>query len=111
MIEWFTTLCAEFEGAAHYISNVVVEVDGDEATSQCYVQAWHWLHSTAEAGPNRNADFVTIGTFLDKLRRTENGWRIAERRRRNIGTSAIGLGPTPPALEGLGGSPDVGVRD
>jgi hypothetical protein len=109
LIDWFTAVCSEFDGTAHYLSNVVVEVTGDTATARSYVQGWHWLKSTGKAGPDRNADFVTIGMYLDELRSTEQGWRISARRRRNVGTSAVGLGATPSVLAGLGGPPDAGL--
>ena len=58
----------------HLIGNVLVSVDGDEATSTCYLHAQHVLLGT-EGGDL----FVFAGRYLDRLTRTPDGWRIAER--------------------------------
>lgn len=83
-----------FEGTAHMISNVRVELDGDSARSTCYVHGWHWLKS--EAGdPERGADFLFTGVYVDDLRREGAGWRIVRRRFRRLGPSALTVGAIP----------------
>jgi hypothetical protein len=58
----------------HLIGNVMVSVDGDQASSTCYLHAQHVL-----PGTTGGEQFIFAGRYLDKLVRTEDGWRIAER--------------------------------
>ena len=58
----------------HRMSNFVVEVDGATATAVSYVHAV----LVFETGPNDWSD--AIGHYEDKLVRTPEGWRIAERK-------------------------------
>lgn len=104
LTNWFKAICADWEGSAHFITNVDIEVNGTTARSRCYFQAWHWFKSDEDRPSDRDVDLVTLGVYLDELRLTEVGWRIASRRRRNIGSSAIGMGKLPDAFQGLGGS-------
>ena len=59
----------------HIISNHQVTINGNTATSNCYLHAQHTLLGT-EGGDN----YVLAGRYLDKLIRTDSGWRIAERK-------------------------------
>jgi hypothetical protein len=59
-----------FDATQHLLGNFVVEVDGDTATANCYLQAQHVV----------DGDVFTIGgTYRDRLTRTLAGWRIAHR--------------------------------
>jgi hypothetical protein len=83
-----------FEATAHMISNVRIEIDGDSARSTAYVSGWHWLKG--EAGdPERGADFLFTGVYVDDLRVEAAGWRIVRRRFRRLGPSALTLGAIP----------------
>jgi hypothetical protein len=75
------------EGHAHVLSNVHIELAGDRARARSYVTAWHWLAANAGAGSERPADYVSVGMYLDELRREAEGWRVADRR---FDTSAPG---------------------
>jgi hypothetical protein len=66
----------------HLIGNAMVSVEGDEATSSCYLHAQHVLPGT-EGGEQ----FVFAGRYLDRLVRTPDGWRIAERTLQAMWTS------------------------
>jgi hypothetical protein len=59
----------------HLISNHQIRVDGDTATSRCYLQAQH-VREAADGGRN----FIIAGRYEDNLRRTPEGWRIEYRR-------------------------------
>lgn len=59
----------------HLIGNVFPTVDGDAATSECYLQAQH-----VQAGTPGGDTFIVAGRYSDELVRTEGGWRIARRR-------------------------------
>ena len=58
----------------HIVSNHQVSIDGDIATSRCYLHAQHTLNGT-EGGDN----YVMAGRYIDKLVRVDSAWRIAER--------------------------------
>jgi ketosteroid isomerase-like protein len=62
------------DGSQHIVSNFAVDVRGDEASFSCYLQAQH-IKNDAEGGPL----FTLAGRYDDVLRRTEDGWKIAER--------------------------------
>jgi uncharacterized protein (TIGR02246 family) len=61
-------------GAAyHVISSPAVVLDGDEATSEVM---WTVLQRDAEGKPK----LTSTGRHVDRLRRVDGAWRIAERR-------------------------------
>jgi 3-phenylpropionate/cinnamic acid dioxygenase small subunit len=83
-----------FEATAHMITNIRVSLDGDTATSTCYVTGWHWVKG-GDMSPERGADFLFTATYVDELRREDEGWRISRRRVRRLGPSALTLGDLP----------------
>lgn len=103
LTNWFEKVCADWEGSAHFVTNIDIDLEGTTARSRCYFQAWHWFRTDESRPADRDVDLVTVGVYLDELRLTDAGWRIASRRRRNIGSSAIGMGKLPGAFQGLGG--------
>lgn len=58
----------------HIVSNHQVSIDGDTATSRCYLHAQHTRNGT-EGGEN----YVMAGRYIDKLVRVDSQWRITER--------------------------------
>ena len=93
------------KGCSHNISNVIIEVTGDEARATSKVMAWHWFHREVgdEYAPS---DLLAVGGYQDWLRRTSEGWRIYQRRGVNFGTG-IGVGNVPlemrPIFDGMRG--------
>lgn len=64
----------------HLVGNVVVDVDGDQATSRAYV---HDLHlSKTQPG----SIFHTLGDYHDRWERQSGEWRLVERMKHNRGT-------------------------
>jgi len=63
--------------AAHHISNVVVEVDGDRAMAQSYYFAHHRRAAARGAGEE---DAFFEGRYLDLLERRDGVWKIIHRR-------------------------------
>ena len=58
----------DYTGTQHLIGTQLVEVDGDDAHMESYVNAWH-----------KNPDltvFSFLGTYISKIRRTPEGWKI-----------------------------------
>lgn len=58
--------------ARHWNWNPLIEVDGDEATMKCYLNAY-------AAGQGDSATLRVTGLYEDRLRRTPGGWRFASR--------------------------------
>ena len=58
----------------HAITNLILEIDGDEARSQCYFHAP--MGREADGG---QYIITNAGRYLDVLARTADGWRIVER--------------------------------
>lgn len=63
------------EASQHIISNPVIELDGDRATSACYLHAQHYLPDQRTGGNTLEIG----GTYRDRLVRTPDGWRIEHR--------------------------------
>lgn len=76
----------------HRLSNFVIDVDGDRATSRTYVDA-------LVTGPRGYGVVHSFGWYDDDWRRTADGWRIACRRTVLHGVRLPGLlRAVPPAL-------------
>ncbi len=65
-----------FERTMHFIGNVLVEPDGDEARCESYVVAYHHL-GVSRTKPKR--DFVAGLRYVDDFERRDGEWRIASR--------------------------------
>lgn len=64
----------KLDSSQHMVANHQVTVDGDRATSRCYLHAQH-VRKGATDGPN----YIVAGRYEDQLVRTAEGWRIAQR--------------------------------
>jgi 3-phenylpropionate/cinnamic acid dioxygenase small subunit len=62
------------DASQHMVNTHQVAVDGDNATSRCYVHAQH-VRRAAPGGAN----YIVAGVYDDRLVRTADGWRIAHR--------------------------------
>lgn len=62
------------DASQHLLGNIVVDIDGDDATCICYFQAQH-----VRAGTPGGDTYFIAGSYADRLVRTSQGWRIAER--------------------------------
>jgi 3-phenylpropionate/cinnamic acid dioxygenase small subunit len=71
-VEHCATGLARMKSTQHYVTNVVVAVDGDDATSASYVLAQHVRLD--------DVMFTLGGTYHDTLVRAGDGWRVADRR-------------------------------
>lgn len=62
-----------FAATHHQISNIEISSDGpDRAVGVTYVTAWHRFD-------DGRPDAVLMGQYHDRFRKTDAGWRIAER--------------------------------
>lgn len=93
------------KGCSHNISNVIIEIAGDDARATSKVLAWHWFHRE-DGNEYASTDLLAVGGYQDRLRRTPKGWRIYQRRGMNFGTG-IGVGDVPdemkPIFDGMRG--------
>lgn len=59
----------------HALTNFQVRVDGDTATHNCHMVAFHYRE-----GADGGETFTIRGMYRDRLVRTDDGWRIEYRR-------------------------------
>ena len=73
-------MVALYAATHHYISNIDITFESaSEARSECYLQAWH---RPADGGD----DFTLFAQYHDCWTKTEDGWRIRERRLKTAGS-------------------------
>jgi len=72
---WLAKALAPFPITAHYITNSIVELDGDRASARTLV-----YNPMFFANPDGSLSDFTVGaTYVDQLVCTNAGWRIARR--------------------------------
>jgi len=72
---WLAAALGIFSVVQHLVTNVQVDVMGDEATSVCYL--FNPLGYAAEGG--KTEMLYCGGLYRDRFVRTSKGWRIRER--------------------------------
>ena len=73
IVEYLKSAMAGFAAYQHYLSNFVIEVNGDEATSRFYV--WTPLITIVEG---RDEIIMDGGYYDATFVRTPDGWRVQE---------------------------------
>lgn len=91
----------------HSVTNVRIDIHGDEARVESYVTAYHYL--AVADGPDREMTY--LGRYLDTLRRRDGYWKIEHRQvvmdwNQNTDASAILEGPPFDGLARGGRGPD-----
>ena len=77
--QWAETTLAKFAACQHLLSNFVIEIDGDIASTRTE------LHNPIFVGEGRERQLINAhGHYLDRLVRTPEGWRINRRRMRSL---------------------------
>jgi hypothetical protein len=62
-----------FDAAQHHVTNMVHHLDGDTATTDCYVYAEHFLNN------DRGDRSISLGgRYHVSSRRTDNGWQVTK---------------------------------
>ena len=74
IIKRISSALTRLDASHHLVGSHIVEVDGDQASHRCYLQAQHVLKGT-EGGDL----WLVAGTYEDQLIRTPDGWRIKQR--------------------------------
>ena len=65
---------ARYQTTMHFLSNQLIELDGDTARCETYALVYHRLHAEEDA-----QDFIVGVRYLDQLARRSDGWRIVHR--------------------------------
>lgn len=72
--QWLSEVMANFEMTQHLVTNRAVELDGDTANSRCSL-----FNPMGLRDKDGMIVFFDGGCYRDRLVRTADGWRIAER--------------------------------
>lgn len=84
VLDYFARFFASgWRDTRHYVANLVVGVDGDEATATSY------YHQTAVVD---GQSVIGWGTYRDRLARTDEGWRITEKVNHVLAMTPIAAG-------------------
>jgi hypothetical protein len=74
------------QATMHLITNVLVEIRGDVANTQCYLLAYHLVGAEGPDRPplfpcsGKDYGLLVGGHYVDRFERRDGSWRIAQRR-------------------------------
>ncbi len=75
-VDWVWKAHEPMECHSHQITNCLVEVAGDTATSESYVTVVLWMHPEASG---ERTEIVARGRYLDRWSRRDGRWAIDHR--------------------------------
>lgn len=73
-LEWLWPVHAAMEVTRHTISNIMIEVDGDRAGSECY-----WMVTLRVPHEGQRYDMIGQGRYMDTWERIDGVWAIRHR--------------------------------
>ncbi len=73
-VEFALGVLKDHDANHHFIGQMMIDVDGDEAVGEIYFQAYHRVHQDGEA-----KDLFIAGRYLDRYQRRDGRWRISFR--------------------------------
>jgi len=73
VVDWIGTGIAMLGATQHVVTNELVDLDGDTATSRCYL-----VNPLLTAGDDPTVVLLG-GEYRDRWRRADDGWRIVDR--------------------------------
>jgi hypothetical protein len=73
------TALPRYDRTSHYLTNSVIQVDGDTAVAETYLLAAHVRHDPAEGVAGTGRLDLMNARLLDRLERRKGQWRIVER--------------------------------
>ena len=112
-VDFILPMLSSMRSTTHSISNILIDLRGDIACVETYVQAYH-----DAPGPEGRVDIVVGGRYLDRMERRDGQWRIAHRQfvmdwNQNLSSTAQWDGPLYGALDVRGtgdtGDPSYGL--
>ncbi len=59
----------------HFLGNVLIDIDGNAAFTECYIQAFHRMRRA----DGTRYDHMSSSRFIDRMELREGEWRIARR--------------------------------
>ncbi len=74
VVTWIEQGLALVGRTQHVVTNALVELDGDEATSRCYL-----VNPLLSPDDPPSTVVLIGGEYRDRWRRTDAGWRIVDR--------------------------------
>ena len=75
-IDFAMTIVRPLKSSTHMVTNVMIEVNGDRAVSECHFLAHH--RRARSDGPGEE-DMFLKGRYLDRFERRAGAWRIISR--------------------------------
>ena len=75
-LDWVWKSHAAMERHSHQITNTLIRIDGDHATSEAYVTVVLW---TLPDTQGRQRELVGRGRYIDRLEKREGVWAIVHR--------------------------------
>jgi hypothetical protein len=74
-VDWAWQVHAAMERHSHQISNVLIQLDGDTASSESYVTVTLWPRYADDM-----MEIVCRGRYLDRWQKTDKQWLIVDRK-------------------------------
>ncbi len=74
-VAWVGQGLPRLDGTMHTIANHLIEIDGDRARGETYVNAYHWGRPFDDPAKN----FTTGSRYVDTFECRDGDWRIIER--------------------------------
>ena len=77
-MEWadfIVPLIGTMKMTMHAIGNSLIDIDGDQADAETYVNAYHLMDDPAGG----QTEMIVAGRYLDRFERRQGEWRIARR--------------------------------
>lgn len=74
-VDWVIPVLQAMERTQHFISNVQVDVRGEQAWSEAYFSAHHDM----VGGDGTPIHYIVGGRYLDRFERRDGDWRIVHR--------------------------------
>ena len=75
-LDWVWESHAGMDRHSHQITNTLIEVDGDHATSEAYVTVTLWTRADSQGGQH---EVVARGRYIDQMECRDGVWAIAHR--------------------------------
>ena len=73
-IDYCMEALAGHEANHHFVGNILIDVDGDEAFGEVYFNAYHKIR-----GDEGFEDMIIAGRYLDRYQRRQGQWKFAYR--------------------------------
>ncbi|MGJ8687491.1 MAG: nuclear transport factor 2 family protein, partial [Spongiibacteraceae bacterium] len=81
VIEFIRSFLDNCGTTQHILGNILIDVDGDKATSESYVSDMHLSKDTT-----KDIDFRTLGNYFDQWSKIDGSWLMTHRIKDNRAT-------------------------